>query len=444
MNLNELKNIDIGAKFKALFANRTSLIKGPYAKTILLGVLGFLLLLAYVVFVFLPGLEKRQEMQKKVEAIPEMEARLKYLDVAIRKAEDDLFQAETSYAELNQLFSVESELEELYQRLSTMASSQGLIISSLAKDGEDAIYSGGKQVAGNQAPAAPPPTATSGTSDPAKAGPPPTPLFYRIKLKIELSGQYTHYMRFRKLLAEFDKSINIDKEQITLVPGDSRGMVIVKAQLSTFRLPNKLNTKPLPGNNQAFMAPSVQPVGDFMDTDMRYIKVGGIAAQDPLAAPLPEATTANPFAGNAKAEGRVASEENGSTKSPTSVLNPNASGASNRSGKSIDRDPFARSSSGMIEGGRDPRLSPLLLAPPESYQITGVIVSNSVKAAMIRTDFRENFIVRVGDRLGNQGGIISDIDLDGIVLKQANGRVRLYVQSQSGPQYVAPNSGAGR
>jgi hypothetical protein len=62
----------------------------------------------------------------------------------------------------------------------------------------------------------------------------------------------------------------------------------------------------------------------------------------------------------------------------------------------------------------------------------GVVVSNSVKAAMIRTDFRESYVVRVGDRLGNQGGIITDIDMDGIILRQPGGRIRLFLQSQAG------------
>jgi len=97
-----------------------------------------------------------------------------------------------------------------------------------------------------------------------------------------------------------------------------------------------------------------------------------------------------------------------------------------------DRDPFSKSSSGMIEGGRDPRYSPLIMADPQSYVIMGVVVSNSVKAAMIRTDFRESYVVRVGDRLGNQGGIITDIDMDGIILRQPTGKVRLFLQSQSG------------
>lgn len=408
LNLSELKNIDVGTLLKSLMSNRTSIIKGPYAKIILWGTFGFLLFFSYVYFIFWPNLEQRQEMQRKVDAIPEMEAKLRQLDFANIKAADELHQSEKSYAELNQLFSVESELEELYQRLSMMASSQGMVISSLTKEGEEAIYAGGKQapVGGNPNPPAAPTT----PGDPNAKAPQGPPLFYRIKLKVELTGQYGRYMRYRKLLADFDKSINIDKEQITLVPNDNRGMVVVKSQLSTFRLPNKLNTKPGASQQSSvgFDIPRIPEVRSVAvssaNAGMRFIRVA------------------------ANAEEGIPAQAGGEPK-----IN-----------NSQERDPFARSSSGMIEGGRDPRVSPLVMANPQSYMITGVIVSNSVKAAMIRTDFRENYVVRVGDRLGNQGGIITDIDMDGIVLKQPNGKIRIYVQSQSGQQPGSANSGMAR
>jgi hypothetical protein len=218
-------------------------------------------------------------------------------------------------------------------------------------------------------------------------------------------------MRYRKLLSEFDKSINIDKEQITLVPNDNRGMVVVKSQLSTFRLPNKLNTKPGAPQQAAQLTPYPEmqmvssPAVYYPNSDMRLMKV---------AAPVEEVIVPAPTGG----DGKINSAQ--------------------------ERDPFARSSNGMIEGGRDSRVSPLVMANPQSYMITGVIVSNSIKAAMIRTDFRENYVVKIGDRLGNQGGVITDIDMDGIVLKQPNGKIRIYVQSQSGQQSGGPNGGMTR
>lgn len=416
LNLNELKNVDVGTLFKSLLSKQTSLVKGPYAKVILWGLFGFLLFFSYVYFIFWPNLEQRQEMQRKVDAIPAMEAKLHQLDFANQKAADDLRQSEKSYVELNQLFSVESELEELYQRLSTMASSQGMVISSLTKEGEEAIYAGGKQVpsanGGSNSSAAQ--SQSNPSADPNAKAPQGMPLFYRIKLKIELTGQYGRYMRYRKMLSEFDKSVNIDKEQITLVPNDSRGMVIVKSQLSTFRLPNKLVTKPsVTQQSEQIWQYDEMPSPMFKTSPAVYYPNANIGYMK-IAAPTEEVIVTTPAQNDLKGS------------------------------NAQERDPFARSSSGMIEGGRDSRVSPLVMANPQSYMITGVIVSNSVKAAMIRTDFRENYVVRVGDRLGNQGGVISDIDMEGIILKQPNGKIRIYVQSQSGQQLGGASGGMAR
>lgn len=408
MNLNELKNMDVGTIFKSLISKRTSIVKGPYAKVILWGVLGSVLFFAYIYFIFWPNLEQRQEMQNKVDAIPQMESKLKQLDFETLKATDELHQSEKQYAQLNQVFSVESELEELYQRLSMMASSQGMIISSLTKEGEEAIYAGGKQVASGSNPNSNPSPAPA---DPNAKAPQGNPLFYRIKLKVELTGQYARYMRYRKLLSEFDKSVNIDKEQITLVPNDNRGMVVVKAQLSTFRLPNKLTTK----------------TGVVQQSSRGF----ALGAYQLAAAPAVY-----------KLKSKMGFMKVASTNEDASL--PTATGGNAGANSTQERDPFARSSNGMIEGGRDPRVSPLVMANPQSYVITGVIVSNSIRAAMIRTDFRENYVVKVGDRLGNQGGVIVDIDMDGIVIKQANGKIRIYVQSQSGQHLGVPNNGGTR
>ncbi|WP_114636759.1 hypothetical protein [Polynucleobacter necessarius] len=241
MNLSELKNLDLGALLKRAL-NRNSSLKGPQAKMILWGGLAALLFVAYIVFVFFPYLAEREQIAQKVAAIPEMEAKLKYLDVANKRAQEELLQAEMNYLELNRLFSVESELEDMYQHLSQMASSQGLVISALSTDEEEAIYAGGRTMPPGQpaTPGAPntPPVAPNVAPNPnANAAANVTPLFYRIKLKVELTENYNRYMRYRKLLAGFEKTVNIDKEQIILVSENTPGLVQVKSQLSTYRLP---------------------------------------------------------------------------------------------------------------------------------------------------------------------------------------------------------------
>ena len=428
MNLSELKNLDIGLLLKKLLTKNASL-KGPQAKVILWSALGALVFVAYIVFIFMPYLAERDAIEKKIAAIPEMEAKVKYLEIANRKAHEDLVQTEMNYIELNRLFSVESELEELYQRLSQMATSQGLTITSLATDGEEAIYPGGKPLPAGQvakAPGAPPaPTNPPNSPNPAspqagQAAPTAPPLFYRIKLKVEMSGSYSRYMRYRKLLAGFEKSVNIDKEQITLVNGDTHGLVQIKAQLSTYRLPEKLQTK----------------VAALSDTEKENTSSSFLTHASHWLGKMGSYLMTNAFAAPPKAKTEAAGIANNEE-----VINP---GPADASGRANERDPFSKSSSGMIEGGRDPRYSPLVMADPQSYIIMGVVVSNSVKAAMIRTDFRESFVVKVGDRLGNQGGIISDIDLDGVILRQPNGKVRLFLQSQPGQFPIGdPNKPAG-
>ena len=422
MNLSELKNFDVGAYLKGML-NKNASIKNPKAKIVLWSILGALIFIIYVVFVFMPYLAERNQIQQKIAAIPEMEAKVKYLEIANRKAHEDLVQTEINYMELNRLFSVESELEELYQRLSQMATSQGLVITSLSTDGEEAVYAGGKTAAPGQpapSPNAPPvaPNPTAGAAQPAPTAP---PLFYRIKLKVELSGNYSRYMRYRKLLSTFEKSVNIDKEQITLVSGDTHGLVQVKSQLSTYRLPQKLQTKMIPANVKSLNNTSA-PL-----TWIDSLKEG-FAAWD-----LISSAKAAGASKQVKDPGVAKNEEVLPDSIPIDTSRPN------------DRDPFSKSSSGMIEGGRDPRYSPLIMADPQSYVIMGVVVSNSVKAAMIRTDFRESYVVRVGDRLGNQGGIITDIDMDGIILRQPTGKVRLFLQSQSGqfPSAADPSKAGG-
>jgi Tfp pilus assembly protein PilO len=422
MNLSELKNFDVGAYLKGMLSKNAS-IKSPKTKIVLWSILGALILIVYVVFVFMPYLAERNQIQQKIAAIPEMEAKVKYLEIANRKAHEDLVQTEINYMELNRLFSVESELEELYQRLSQMATSQGLVITSLSTDGEEAVYAGGKTAAPGQpapSPNAPPvaPNPTAGAAQPAPTAP---PLFYRIKLKVELSGNYSRYMRYRKLLSTFEKSVNIDKEQITLVSGDTHGLVQVKSQLSTYRLPQKLQTKMIAANVKSLNNTSA-PL-----TWIDSLKEG-FAAWD-----LISSAKAAGASKQVKDPGVAKNEEVLPDSIPIDTSRPN------------DRDPFSKSSSGMIEGGRDPRYSPLIMADPQSYVIMGVVVSNSVKAAMIRTDFRESYVVRVGDRLGNQGGIITDIDMDGIILRQPTGKVRLFLQSQSGqfPSAADPSKAGG-
>ncbi len=386
MSFQQLRTMNVSDLFRLLKPDH-GVLKGPYAPLMLWGVLLVVAIIAYFSFIFIPQQVSIDQTQQKIASLPMLEQRSLNLDLAIRKARSELKESESSYEALNQLFAVDAELEDLYKRLSQMADSQRLLISALATDGEIAVYAGGKELvqgAGSTNPAQSP--AAQPSAGGAAKSPPAVPLFYRIKLKVELTGSYNQYMKYRRMLADFDKSLNIDKEQIIVIPNATGGLVQVKAQLSTIRLAQKLEIKP---SQKSVPELPVQKMN--WDTNPAlFIKVGDMTSQS----------------GSAGSSGPGLSRQN-------------------------ERDPFSRSSNGMIEGGRDPRISPLIMADPQSYVITGVLVSTKEKAAMIRTDFRENFIVRIGDRLGNQGGRISEIDQYGIVIRQNSEQIRLYMQTQS-------------
>jgi Tfp pilus assembly protein PilO len=395
IDFSKLKSIDIKDVIANL--NSGSLLKTKQARYTGLGILAVLFFVAYLTYYFLPTLDVLNLKKSKVAAILEMQEKVRQLDALAQKSQADLAQAEVSYAELNRSFSVESELEDLYRQVSMMATSQGLVITSLVKDGEEPIYPSG------QVPPNPPAQA-----DPQK--PLPQPLFYRIKIRVELAGTYSRYMRFREQLSLFPKSVNVDKEQISLVSGNNRGAVQVKAQYSTFRLPQRLATK-----------------AECTSCDSKPLLSALIAFFIPNAdaqTPAPQAAVpANPPRANSLGLG-----SNEEVK-----LAPAQTGSKGAIAKqSFDRDPFSRSTSGMIEGARDPRVSPLVLAPPESYVVIGIITGAKVQSAIIRTDFKESFIVKVGDRIGNQGGVISRIDQQSVYLSQPNGDMRLHMQTPTG------------
>ena len=385
MNLQQLRTMNVSDMFRLLKSER-GVLKGPYATLILWGVLLVVATIAYFSFIFIPQQVTIDQTQQKILTLPMLEQRSNNLDLAIRKARNELKESETSYAALNQLFAVDAELEDLYKRLSQMAESQRLLISALATDGEVAVYAGGRESGQAGAPNPAAPASAQPSASGAAKTPPAQPLFYRIKLKIELTGSYNQYMKYRRMIADFDKSLNVDKEQITVIPNATGSIVQVKAQLSTIRLAQKLQINPTQNSTPDKLIQKMS----WHDQPSLFIKIADMTAQ---------------------------TVQTGSDGPRTSRQN--------------ERDPFSRATNGMIEGGRDPRISPLIMADPQSYVITGVVVSAKEKAAMIRTDFRENFIVKIGDRLGNQGGRISEIDQYGIVIRQDSEQIRLYLQTQS-------------
>ena len=79
----------------------------------------------------------------------------------------------------------------------------------------------------------------------------------------------------------------------------------------------------------------------------------------------------------------------------------------------------------------DKSVHPLLQHPVKSYILMGVVISKTVKIALIRANNGEEYFIRVGDLLGNAEGTITDINVIGVEVSEENKVVSLAVRNRS-------------
>ena len=79
----------------------------------------------------------------------------------------------------------------------------------------------------------------------------------------------------------------------------------------------------------------------------------------------------------------------------------------------------------------DKSLHPLLQHPVKSYILMGVVISKTVKIALIRANNGEEYFIREGDLLGNAEGTITDINGIGVEVTEENKVVSLPVRNRS-------------
>ena len=79
----------------------------------------------------------------------------------------------------------------------------------------------------------------------------------------------------------------------------------------------------------------------------------------------------------------------------------------------------------------DVSVHPLVQGPVLSNILIGVMISPSMKIAYIQTISGEEYFVRVGDKLGNSNGSISDINPNGIEVEEDSEFISLPVRNKS-------------
>ena len=123
------------------------------------------------------------------------------------------------------LFFSKKESEELYQNLSTYATSNGLNITNLVKGNAQKVNVGG-------APA---------TSKDGKPAAPGTQYYYKIPVTFQVKGSYIGYLKFRLALSRSNKFVNFDNEKITVNQGDKTNSVTADVAISIVGLPDEFN-----------------------------------------------------------------------------------------------------------------------------------------------------------------------------------------------------------
>jgi Tfp pilus assembly protein PilO len=126
------------------------------------------------------------------------------------------------YEKVTRIFHSESELEELYESISKLAIRYGLKVAGFSRKKPEAIYEVIIQKSKKK---------KKRKNRNRKV------THYKMKVNINMSGNYLSYMKFRNGLAELRKAVNTEEEIININNEDGGGNVKIHVVLSTYRLP---------------------------------------------------------------------------------------------------------------------------------------------------------------------------------------------------------------
>ena len=222
MDLAALKEIDIKDLFKKINIDPSIFKDKKTVTKIAIGAGSVIIFLIFYYF-FLNPIVKEQEgrilvMEENIQKINEYQNNITQLKASIKKLEPD-------YEKNSKLFHSQKEVEGLYQNISNYALTNGLSIVNLNK--KDAIAVGPNNQAVDQ-----------NNNNSGEANPEGQILYYKIPVDYKIQGNYLGYLKFRRALAQSNKVINFDKEQIN-VDTNLKGVVVSEGTISIVGLPNE-------------------------------------------------------------------------------------------------------------------------------------------------------------------------------------------------------------
>ena len=156
----------------------------------------------------------------------------KYEDKVLKEEEIDQFQSDIitikktikkltpEFKRTSTLFHSKAEVEDLYNSLSRFAAANGLVISKIEKRKPKPVFKDG-QVAQSE--------------DQMKVE---MISYFKIPVDYEIKGNFLGYIKFKRAVSKSKKSLNFDKETISVVQEDSTGAIIATGELTIVGLPN--------------------------------------------------------------------------------------------------------------------------------------------------------------------------------------------------------------
>ena len=220
-------NMDIGEFFKNLFSKKKESKEGApitssekiKSKTPLLigGAVGVILIVFLIYFlIFRPKLIEQKEQLAKKE---NYQKELVQLQSDLKKQQKRLDTINKKFSGKVKLFHTDAEVEGLYETLSTLALEYKLTVSKLERDKETPVYK----------------TANNSENNNQKNENKQID-YYKILVKYQVTGNYLRYMNFKESIANMDKIVHFEKEEIKVMP-KKKGIVIADGVLSVIRLP---------------------------------------------------------------------------------------------------------------------------------------------------------------------------------------------------------------
>ena len=210
MDLNNIKIEDLKEKILS-FADKKTLIKFG---------IGFAAIIIFLIIYFAilsPMVERRQATYN--DQILKTKEISKFKDDIV-KTKKRVEEIKPIYEKTSTLFHSKAEVEDLYQSLSVYAENNGLTISKIEKKEPQPVMKEGQ---------------AKQSKDKLQIE---MVSYYKIPVVYEIKGNFLRYIKFKRAVSKSKKSLNFEKEVISVMQKDTTGAITAKGELTIVGLSN--------------------------------------------------------------------------------------------------------------------------------------------------------------------------------------------------------------